>query len=231
MCWATMVTSPRGGTVTGSFPMRDMPKPPSLPDVGEDFAAHAVALGLPVGLEPGRRRDDRDAEATKNVRQFGRFCVDPQTRVGHAPETGDAALTVGAVLQLDDEVLVLLAGLVAVARDVAFALQDLGNVRLELGVGKHDLVVVRRVRVTQTCQEVCDGVGHRHGDLSTFLAWFPAPKVGRGLWRSGSCYELYQLDLRTPGSSPACATSRRQIRHSPNLRKTACGRPQRWQRV
>src|SRR3954452_24306567 len=30
----------------------------------------------------------------------------------------------------------------------------------------------------------------------------------------------YQLDLRTPGSSPACAISRRQIRHRPNLRKT-----------
>src|SRR3712207_2191098 len=41
----------------------------------------------------------------------------------------------------------------------------------------------------------------------------------------------YQLDLRTPGSSPACAISRRQIRHRPNLRKTECGRPHRWQRV
>src|ERR1700712_4378591 len=179
-----MVTSTPAGTVTGSFPMRDMPKPPSLPDVGEDFAAHAVALGLTIGLEPGRRRDDRDAEATENVRQFGRFCVDPQTRLGDAPEAGDAPLTVGAVLQLHNEVLVLLARLVAVARDVALALQDLGDVRLDLGVGKHDLVVVRRVRVTQTSQEVCDGVGHRHGDLSTFLAWFPAPKVG------GACGEV-----------------------------------------
>src|SRR3954451_10991889 len=41
----------------------------------------------------------------------------------------------------------------------------------------------------------------------------------------------YQEDLRTPGSSPAWAISRRQIRHRPNLRKTECGRPQRWQRV
>src|SRR4051794_38256761 len=42
---------------------------------------------------------------------------------------------------------------------------------------------------------------------------------------------LHQLDLLTPGSSPACAISRRQIRHRPNFRNTACGRPQRWQRV
>src|ERR687888_2404810 len=41
----------------------------------------------------------------------------------------------------------------------------------------------------------------------------------------------HQLDLVTPGSSPRCAMSRRQIRHRPNLRKTALGRPHRWQRV
>ena len=40
----------------------------------------------------------------------------------------------------------------------------------------------------------------------------------------------YQLDLVTPGSWPARAISRRQIRHRPNLRYTLCGRPQRWQR-
>src|SRR3954471_15725919 len=196
-----MVTSTPEGTATGSFPMRDMSVPPSLPDVGEDFAAHAVALGLPVGLQATGRRDDRDTQAAENGRQFGRFCVDPQTGLGYAPKAGDAPLTVGAVLEFDDEVLVLFARLVVVARDVALALEDLGDVRLELRVRELDLVVVRRVRVTQTRQEVCDGVGHRHGDLSTFLAWFPAPNRGAGpvakweLKRSS-----YQLDLRTPGS-------------------------------
>src|SRR6185312_9582502 len=98
-----MVTSTPEGTATGSFPMRDMSVPPSLPDVGEDFAAHVVALGLTVGLQAAGRRDDRDAEATQHGRQFGRFCVHPQTRLRHAPEAGDAALTVGAVLQLHDQ--------------------------------------------------------------------------------------------------------------------------------
>src|SRR5260370_28941000 len=37
----------------------------------------------------------------------------------------------------------------------------------------------------------------------------------------------YQLDLVMPGSSPRCAISRKQMRHSPNLRYTARGRPQR----
>src|SRR5699024_7195912 len=35
----------------------------------------------------------------------------------------------------------------------------------------------------------------------------------------------------TPGSSPAWAMSRKHTRHSPNLRYTERGRPQRWQRV
>jgi hypothetical protein len=41
----------------------------------------------------------------------------------------------------------------------------------------------------------------------------------------------YQLDLVMPGSSPRCAISRKQMRHSPNLRYTARGRPQREHRV
>ena len=40
----------------------------------------------------------------------------------------------------------------------------------------------------------------------------------------------YQLALRTPGISPLRASSRKQIRQSPNFRRTARDRPQRWQR-
>jgi hypothetical protein len=41
----------------------------------------------------------------------------------------------------------------------------------------------------------------------------------------------YQLDLVMPGSSPRWAMDRKQIRHSPNLRYTARGRPHREHRV
>src|SRR5580700_12213916 len=41
----------------------------------------------------------------------------------------------------------------------------------------------------------------------------------------------YQLAFVTPGTSPACTMTRRQMRHSPNLRYTAFGRPHRWHRV
>src|SRR4051794_30364322 len=63
------------------------------------------------------------------------------------------------------------------------------------------------------------------GDLARGLSAIGGAVSGAG---GGAAY---QLDLRTPGSSPAWAISRRQIRHRPNLRKTACGRPHRWQRV
>src|SRR5215468_2191830 len=43
-------------------------------------------------------------------------------------------------------------------------------------------------------------------------------------------YLIYQLDLVMPGSSPRCAIVRKQIRHRPNLRYTARGRPQRVHR-
>src|SRR6202041_884446 len=41
----------------------------------------------------------------------------------------------------------------------------------------------------------------------------------------------YQLAFVTPGTSPACTITRRQMRQSPNLRYTAFGRPHRWHRV
>src|SRR3954454_23405971 len=51
------------------------------------------------------------------------------------------------------------------------------------------------------------------GDLARGLS----ANGGARLVRWSFCY---QLDLRTPGSSPAWAISRRQIRQRPNLRKT-----------
>src|SRR4051812_35149254 len=76
------------------------------------------------------------------------------------------------------------------------------------------------------------------GDLAPGLSAIvegPLPldprKLGPSLWTRPWGWLRYQELLLTPGSSPACAISRRQIRHRPNLRNTACGRPHRWQRV
>src|SRR5690554_5387874 len=58
-------------------------------------------------------------------------------------------------------------------------------------------------------------------------------RIPAGAGRTGRPDEsaCYQLALVTPGSSPRCAISRKQIRHRPNFRKTARGRPHREHRV
>src|SRR5919198_1342721 len=64
----------------------------------------------------------------------------------------------------------------------------------------------------------------------TFLAAVPLRAYGEG----GSCEwsrVCYQDALDTPGSSPRWAISRMQMRHRPNLRYTALGRPHRLHRV
>lgn len=74
----------------------------------------------------------------------------------------DRALAVRAELQLEDEVLADLGVLDLPAGDEALLLEDLRDVRLDLAVRHHDVVVVRRVRVTQTREHVCDGISHGH---------------------------------------------------------------------
>src|SRR6266545_4218670 len=232
--WPSIVTSTPDGTVMGSLPIRDMlvvllPVLPS-PDVGENFPAHALVLGLLVGEQPLRRRDDRDAEASQHLRQVGRLRVDAQSGLADPPEPGDRTLPRRTELQLHDQGLAhraLLGLLDLVGRDVALLLEDVGDTRLDLAVRHRGRLVVRLVGVAQTRQHVCDRVGHRHGLGPLSLPRFrPATTYGRS-----DGVLNYQLDFVTPGSSPRCAISRRQIRHSPNLRNTAFGRPQRWQRV
>src|SRR5690606_28142007 len=133
----SMVTSTPAGTGTGILPMRDiagLPSPSRLPDVGEDFPAHALGGCLLVGQETGRRGDDRHAEAAEDPRQVGGLRVHAQARLGHAADAGERALAVGAELQLDREVLAHRGVLDGPARDVALVLEDLRDVGLELGV-------------------------------------------------------------------------------------------------
>src|SRR3954468_6901869 len=135
----SMATSTPPGTAIGSRPIRDIFAAP-LPDVGEDFPTHALLVRLLVGQQPGGRGDDRHAQTAEHLRQGGRLGVHPETRLGDAPDAGDAPLTVGAVLQVDHELLegaaVLLDVLDGPAGDVALLLEDLGDVRLELR-GRH----------------------------------------------------------------------------------------------
>src|SRR5436190_8199295 len=75
-CWPSSVISTPDGTGIGSLPMRDMCVPlsySSLLDVGEDFSAYGVSVGLSVGQQTARGGDDRDAHATQELGQPGRL--------------------------------------------------------------------------------------------------------------------------------------------------------------
>src|SRR5580658_9403496 len=69
------VTCTPPGMSTGSRPILDIAAPP-LPDVGEDFPAHAALLGLLVGHQPARGRDDRHAETPQHPGQVVLLRVD-----------------------------------------------------------------------------------------------------------------------------------------------------------
>src|SRR3954451_4633400 len=162
----SMATSTPPGTAIGSRPIRDIFAAP-LPDVGEDFPTHALLVRLLVGEQPGGGGDDRHAQTAEHLGQGGGLRVDPQDGLGHPAHTGDAALAVGAVLQVDRQLLEGAAVLLDVADvpagDVPLLLEDLGDLRLQLRRRHDRCVVICLVGVAQTGEHVCDRVGHRHG--------------------------------------------------------------------
>src|SRR6185437_1627722 len=96
MTRSVMSTSTPLGIWIGSRPMRDMSSSP-LPDVGEDFAAHAALRALLVSEQTARGRDDRDAQAAENARQVRRLGVYAQARLADPAHARDRLLAVGAV--------------------------------------------------------------------------------------------------------------------------------------
>src|ERR1700712_2723035 len=157
----SIVTSTPVGTGIGSLPIRDMRCDP-LPDVGEDFPAHLLLGGLPVGQQTGRGRDDGDAEASEDLRQLGGTRVDAQAGLGDAADAGDRALTVRAVLERDNQRLADGGVGGGPGADVALLDEDVGDVPLQLRKGHHDLVVVGRVGVADSGQEIRYRVCHDH---------------------------------------------------------------------
>src|SRR5215469_8828922 len=119
------------GMVTGSRPILDIAAPP-LPDVGEDFSAHAALLGLLVGQQPAGGRDDRHAEPAEHAGQVVLLRVDAQSLLGHPLDAGDGTLARVAVLEGDHQVLADLGVFHAPGGDVALLLEDLGDVGLDL---------------------------------------------------------------------------------------------------
>src|SRR5438132_11250984 len=69
------------------------------PDETENFTAGTVLLGLLVGHEALRRRDDRDAEPAEHARQRVALRIYTQSRLRDPLDPGDRLLAIGPVLQ------------------------------------------------------------------------------------------------------------------------------------
>src|SRR5262245_4503515 len=176
-----------------------------LPDERDHLAAYAALRGLAVGDHTGRGGHDGGAETAEHAREAVLARVHAAPWLRDAFEIGDDPPPVARELQLDDERREGFAGLHAVVLDVALLLEDAGDLLLHAGGRHRGGRVQRAVRVADPGEHVGDGIGEHRSS--------------------------YQLDFVMPGIAPWCASSRRQIRHTPNFLYTARGRPHFVQRV
>src|SRR6202044_674839 len=93
-----MATCTPAGISTGYFPTRDIRAFP-LEHATEDFAANIGSACLGIAHHALRRRQDRNAEASVDPRQFLDLRIDPTPRLGDAIDLLDDRLAL-IVLQL-----------------------------------------------------------------------------------------------------------------------------------
>src|SRR5207253_2442616 len=115
------------GNVIGSFPIRDNSFLYLLPDVRQDFAADALAQGLPSAHDSLSGAEDGDAKAAEDSRDLGLARVDAQPGAADPLHAGDHAHAIRAGLEDDTHRLRRAVGLDVKARDVSLVLEDAGD--------------------------------------------------------------------------------------------------------
>src|SRR6266576_6941482 len=199
-------TSTPPGNAMGCFPILLIvplvPRP--SPHVREYFAADAVARRVFVRHHAMGRADDGDPEPPHDTGQVATAAVDPPTGFRHTPETGDGALLARPVLQTDAEQLVDTFPFAFVPVDEPFVCKDVEHGFRELGRGSYQLILVRSVGVADPRQQIRDRVRDVRRELRLLRRRRRARPGGR-------C--AHHEAFVTPGSSPRCASSRKQIRH------------------
>src|SRR5918911_4895295 len=153
MVRAEMSTSTLSGTSMGALPILDI-NHHFLVDEAENLAADAGPAGLVVGEDTARGREDRHPQAVEYAGYVGLLAVDAPTRPAHAPEARDPPLPVGAVLELDDELLFGARAPLRVPLDVALLLEDTGYLGLHFGVRHRNRLVLGHPRVADAGPEV-----------------------------------------------------------------------------
>src|SRR5918994_110276 len=158
---SSTLTAP--GISTGALPILDTAT--SLVDEAEDFAADAPAPGLVVCQDPLGGREYRHPEPVEHAGDVGLLAVDPASGAAHPPQAGDAAATVGAILQGYYEPLFDPAPALGDVLNVAFLQKDSGDLRLHLRVRYLDRLLLGHVRVADARQEIRYWIINRHSYL------------------------------------------------------------------
>src|SRR5512134_2324927 len=195
-------TSTPLGISMGCFPMRLM----GSPHVRQDLAADALAGGVAVGHDTLRGGQDGDPQPAEHARERPTARVDAASGLAHPLQAGDRALALRAVAERDAERALDALALGGVALDEALGREDPQQGVVHPRGRDQQVVLVGQVRVADPGEHVADRIRD----------------VGR---------ESHHDAFVTPGSSPAWASSRKQMRHNRNLRYTARERPHRRHRV
>src|SRR5882757_1737611 len=132
----------------------------SLPDGADEFSAEFVAAGVLVLHETLGGGNDRDAQAVEDAGNLGVAGIEAATRGGRALEAGDDRGAVDIFHGDDDGLVAALVGAGGDVTDVAFALEDVRQALLELGVrgNAHGETGLRRI--AEVGQKITDWVCH-----------------------------------------------------------------------
>ena len=158
-----------------------------------------------AGDHAGRGRQDRGAEAAEHARQPVVAGVHAPAGLGDPLEAVDHALAAVGVLEVTLRTVYGSPSSTRKSLMKPSSFEQAGDLTLAWRP-ECDRLVARRVRVADAREHVGDRIG-----LIIVAS--------------------YQLDFVMPGISPWCASSRRQMRHSPNFRIDRARAPARWQRV
>src|SRR5713101_5883304 len=193
--------------------------PLALPDIAEHLATESLAERLATAHDALGCAQNRDPQPTENPWDLGLASVHAQSGAADPLHARNHARAIRAGLEDDTHRLGGAVGFDLVAGDIALVLQDSSDLQLELGRRHAHLRMSRAVGVAHAREHVGDGIADDPGRR-------PLHDLGRG---RGAGH--HQLDFVTPGMRPSAASCRKQIRHMPNLRRKARGRPQMRQRL
>src|SRR6185436_9308814 len=135
--------------------------PVPLPNFAEELAAQAFLAGGPIGHQPLRRRQDRDAQARPHLGYRAVANVHPLSGPRAAAQSGDRVRAWVGPAQANDDLRHAGLGVAhVIAGDVALVFEDDAQPLLQLGRRREHLRLARQDGVANTSEKIRDWVSH-----------------------------------------------------------------------